>query len=280
MKRLGLLLMVAVGSVGTMVRASAPDGGISVADGGNADWSSAVSLTLQVLDTGASSREALLLVGKTLETLADDEKLPGFQTLLQDIAETGAQRQKDELKRRLLEEEWPSDRCRDALLSAVDAMGTNQALATAHEASVITAAEFVRNSAGDDKTEQNIANAMAKYIEAVGMEIGRAFRSLMHILELPYTVQAHGPPRLLPVRESLPDIGIMFESGTHGFTAICNDPLVLPVVRCMHVGKDACRQHQTEKFLHKKSVAVFHYARRQMSGMSNSPSDETLLLRI
>lgn len=171
MKRLKLLVVMAVGLTVSTIRASDPTdfSRIPAIDGGTEDWSPAVSLTLQVLDTGASSREALLLLGKTLESLADDGKLPKFQTLLREIAETGAQRQKDELKRRLLEEEWPSDRCKDALLSAVDAMGTNRALTTAHEASVITAAEFVRNCAGDDKTEQNIANAMAKYIEAVGM---------------------------------------------------------------------------------------------------------------
>lgn len=114
--------------------------------------------------------QSVVLLGKALGGLLDDEALPDVQALLREVAETGSERVKGELKERLLQEDWPSERCRDQLLEAVEAIGTDRALKVAHKASVITAAEFVRGAAGDSKVEQNVADAMAKYIEAVGMD--------------------------------------------------------------------------------------------------------------
>ena len=115
------------------------------------------------------AEQAMALLGKSLGGLLQEEALPEVQRLLKTVAETGQEAVRQELRERLLAEDWPSDRCRDTLLAAVDAIGTKNALATAHQASVVTAAEFIRASGGDDGVTQNVANAVAKYVEAIGM---------------------------------------------------------------------------------------------------------------
>lgn len=123
----------------------------------------------KVVTLSREAEQAMALLGKSLGGLLQEEALPEVQRLLKTVAETGQEAVRQELRERLLAEDWPSDRCRDTLLAAVDAIGTKNALATAHQASVITAAEFIRASGGDDGVTQNVANAVAKYVEAVGM---------------------------------------------------------------------------------------------------------------
>lgn len=123
----------------------------------------------KVVTFSREAEQAMALLGKSLGGLLQEEDLPEVQRLLKTFAETGQEAVRQELRERLLAEDWPSDRCRDTLLAAVDAIGTKNALATAHQASVVTAAEFIRAAGGDDGVTQNVANAVAKYVEAVGM---------------------------------------------------------------------------------------------------------------
>ena len=111
----------------------------------------------------------------------DATTLAALQDSLSDLGSALVQEEVDRAKQKLITqiqyEDWPSDRTRDALIESVQAFGTAEMVDKAHHAAVYFAADSIRAAAGESEVEQNIANAIAKYVEAGGLGGGAAMRA-------------------------------------------------------------------------------------------------------